>query len=377
MVGYPIWIVFFRFENITDLLFIHFCIALFMNIALLINIKETHFSLPRLLIILTLMLKKLKLHIRFIKLIGIIIFAFIGIGVIYAFTPINFDLLSVSEQISFLLIILLAFVLIILEVRTDSIKRYSYQFLFWSFLFILSFLFSVFQINDYLIVVSDDIAIPIMIAIVGILFNFAQLLSSARNMFEAVYKIVEQDYNELIESSAYKFDDLVTSMLDFTVKQRIFRDEVKEQIRELGLKATITKFLPFLVGYTIMISVIFSINYTQGYIESFFEMVLDYVGWVWVSLWGGDKKVATLMGALAVVFYFFFKNLIFLINNFKLSNLRLRIELAGRVLVGFLLIFILIIIAFNQLSNIFLIYIIFSILILLIIIDLFLRITAK
>lgn len=295
MIGYPIWIVFFRFESITDLLFIHFCIALFMSITLLINIKETQFSLPRLLIILWLMLKKLKLHIRFIKLIGIIVCAFIGMSVIYALTPINLEVLSINEQITLFLIILLAIVLVTLEVRTDSIKRYSYQFVLWSVLFILSFLFSVFQINDYLIVVSDDSVIPIMVATVGILFNFAQVLSSGRKMFEAVNKTVEKDYEKLIENLAYKFDDLVASMLDFSVKQKMFRNEVNEQIRDLGLRATITIFLPYLLGYSFMLICFTLIYHFEGHIESMLKKVLDLVVWVWVSLWGGDKKVATLM----------------------------------------------------------------------------------
>jgi hypothetical protein len=348
MVGYPVWLGFFGLESVSDLLFIHFCLALFMNITLLINIKETHFSLPRLLIIIWMMLLRLKLHIRFIKLLGIIGCALIGFSVIYAFIPISFDRFSPNQQITILLIFLLAIVLAILEVRIDSIKRYSYQFLLWSILFILSFLFSVFQINDFLFVDNENIIISITVAIVGVFFNFAQVLSSGRKMFEAVYKVVEKEYKELIVNSVYKFDDLVASILDFSKKQKIFRYEVREQIRELGLKVTIIKFLPFLLGYSLLLVCFTLIYHVEEDIGGIVEKVLDLIGWVWVSLWAGNKKVATLMGLLVVVFYLFFNNLILLINTFNSTNFNLKLELASRVLVSFLLAFMLLMIVFNQ-----------------------------
>jgi hypothetical protein len=314
-----------------------------MLISLLINIRDTSFSLPRFLIIFILMIKQLELHIRFLKLSLIILSAIAGIVIIHIITPIHLNILTGSQVIILYLTILLVTVLLILEIRTDKIKRYSYQFVFWSILFIGAFAFSVYQINEYLKKFDDNSMVAIFISILGIIFNFAQVLSAGRNMFEESYKVVLNEYNLLIQNNLYKFDDFIILVLNFSVKQKLFRQEVREQIKELGLKKFLIKLIPIISIQAVLIFITFKYTDTIVYkIDSIFDFLIQKIGNLWSYLWNGNEEIAILVAFLIIFIIGFYKNLLLLFSSLKNKNLEEFFSLLSPLLIFFILIYFLI-----------------------------------
>ncbi|MEK5488361.1 hypothetical protein [Lysinibacillus sp. FSL M8-0355] len=217
----------------------------------------------------------------------------------------------------------LILIMLFLEGTKDELKRALRQFSFWLIIFLLLLSFSLTQINIYILPkISIESLISATLILIGILFNFAQVLSTGRTAYSLALKevnkegIIERAYNE-----AFTYSKFLRIVGEYKNTQKQIINEIKNEIARTGLKKFLINMLPVL-GLIIFFLFTFTIlNLYSSNISSLFESMLDFIIDIWILLWGGDKDFAMSLFFLILLFYFFFKQLSVLLLLFKEKHL--------------------------------------------------------
>ncbi|WP_257347296.1 hypothetical protein [Pseudalkalibacillus decolorationis] len=304
--------------------YIYFLLVLIFMVPILLNQSNREYSIPKVLIEVHFIFVSLTRRIE-IKIFSTLITFVLLITIVNLMVMNGVKILSYYPQLQgnhilfggvvFILILMMLF----LEATNDELKRTFRQFVFWLIIFFLFLGFSFTQINLYILPQLDnENFINAIIILIGIMFNFAQVLSSGRTAYNLALKQVKEE--GLIESAyneAFTYSEFIRIVGDYKSTQKQLFNEIKDEIKRIGLQKFIIKMLPFfsLIIFILFVYTILLLNSKS--IETFLQILLDFLINSWVSLLGGNKELAMYLFFLLLLFYFFFKQLSVLLKIIK------------------------------------------------------------
>ncbi|WP_147232404.1 hypothetical protein [Paraliobacillus ryukyuensis] len=295
---------------------------------ILLNQSNKEYSFPKVIIEVYFIFKTLTKRIK-IKFINTIITFTLLSTIVYFIITIGSKLLTHYPQLEgshivfFGVVFSLILIMLFLEGTKDELKRTLRQFSFWLIIFLLLLGFSLTQINVYILPkLSNETLLSTSLILIGILFNFAQVLSTGRTAYSLALKevnkegIIERTYSE-----AFTYSKFLRIIGEYKSTQKQIISEIKNEIARIGLKKFLINMLPV---WSIIIFFLFTftiLNLYSSNISNLFESILDFIINIWILLWGGDKDFAMSLFVLLLLFYFFFKQLSVLLLLFREKHL--------------------------------------------------------
>jgi len=216
------------------------------------------------------------------------------------------------------------------------------QFSLWVVMFIILLVANGLKLNSY-IEKSNDYSVlnESLLLVTGLAFTLIRIVNKGRNLYCHFTKKFERSVSELWGEAGY------------TLTLQSFKDKLSREKEELalGLKNTrnqwvsgqkfevLQSFALAVLGLVIWITLIMNMELFQV----FFESALKKLGLIWVTLFDGDKNLATIVFTCILIIGGLSYSTISMIRKFEESHWNQRFFLMGRTLLSLLLLAVLVI----------------------------------
>jgi len=293
------------------------------------------------------------------------------------FIYINFHYVDNSiSKILFLVALAISFltaIFIYSEVIIDQEDRAGSQIVLWAILFIGLVILGCYQLSLYINgQLNDQMVINIGFLVIGLAFNMATIADKGRQFRLSVAAKAESLIENWINANRqYSFTYVMQTIKQHRKEVSLALKVTKQRWKRGEKLEVLTLYvLPLLIGFTSIVVMNIYNNSISSTVTSYFSNLIKRVASFWVSIFDGNEHLASTVFLLILAFCGLLWTVRELILKYQISSLEVKLLLIERLLFSLVCCATFAAILFNGLTSLWVIYLLLSLLVLLLALDL-------